>query len=222
MASRALRAFLKNMVDVRDLIEIAAISHEVRGHPVLNKTGIVLTCSYWEAYCEDVAADGLENMVQHSVDFTALPVKLRRDLATHLRNDKNDLAVWSLAGDGWRDALRQRLASFSAARNYSFNTPKPDQIDALFENTLGISSLSDCWTIYLPSRTAGGSLPAPEARAMLSEFVTVRGAIAHRGTTKSPLELTHVKNYADLIEGLAQKTDQHVEHAVRSATGFPM
>jgi hypothetical protein len=64
MASRALRAFLENMVDVRDLIEIAEISHEVRGHSVLNRTGIVLTCSYWEACCEDVAADGLEAMVQ--------------------------------------------------------------------------------------------------------------------------------------------------------------
>lgn len=219
MASRALHSFLKNIDDVRALIEIAEITDPTRGHPVLNKTGIVLTCAYWEAFCEDIASEALDHLIQHMEDFTNLPVKLWRDLATQLIEDKNDLAVWNLAGHGWRDELRNRSAKFTAARNFSFNTPKPDQVDELFAHTIGIVAMSDCWTPSVPSCKTNGPLLASESRTLLRDFVAVRGAIAHRGKPDQILLLAHVRKYADLVGGLAMKTNDRIETAARSATG---
>src|SRR5690348_11459503 len=114
MASKARQAFDKNSQDIERLLEIHGLiagnqvgrKHQVE---VLNKASIVLITAIWEAYCEDIAAEGLEFLVRHAPDATALPKELQKQVARELTSDKDQLAIWRLAGDGWRPVLEQRL-----------------------------------------------------------------------------------------------------------------
>src|SRR5687768_16205818 len=81
-------------------------------------------CAVWEAYCEDLAAEAVEHLVTNAPDTTALPKVLRKTIASELESDKNDLAVWDLAGEGWKAVLRSRLADITERRNRSLNNPQ--------------------------------------------------------------------------------------------------
>ncbi len=129
MASSARKAFDKNREDVDRLMEIhLSLAGDRPGRKyqaeVLNKASIVLLTAFWEAYCEDVAAEGLKFIVDNAIDTAALPKELRKQVAKELSGDLDELAVWKLSGEGWRPVLEQRLADLQTERNRKLNTPK--------------------------------------------------------------------------------------------------
>lgn len=223
MPSQSSQAFRGNSKDVERLLEIA---RENAAGPdaeqAVHKAAIVLITAFWEAYCEDIAAEGLEHLVSHVGDFQALPKKLRQALAHDLKDDKNDLAVWDLAGDGWRTALTARLAAYTKSRNRQFNTPKPSQIDELFDKALGIERISDTWKVRKPRRPAKELMTSDEARAQLTGFVELRGAIAHRGDAGADVTYQQVHDYYKLVERIVGKTGGRVNTHVKKATGVAL
>jgi len=67
MASQARIRFDKNCEDVERLLEVHRdLGGSGRGRrrrlEVLNKSAIVLLYAFWEAYCEDIAAEGLNHL----------------------------------------------------------------------------------------------------------------------------------------------------------------
>ena len=72
------------------------------GLEILNKSAIVLLSAYWEAYCEDIAAEGLNHLVTHLKDPQKLPEALRKVVSKQLKESANNLAVWEIAGAGWK------------------------------------------------------------------------------------------------------------------------
>ena len=150
MPSKAKTRFESNCADVERLLEI----HEEKGGEkagrryrleVLNKSGIVLLSAFWEAFCEDLASEGVAHLVAHAADWTALPKSLQKKVAKELESDAHELAVWKLAGDGWRDVLKKRLDLYTEERNWGMNSPKATRIDDLFEGALGIPKVSAAW-----------------------------------------------------------------------------
>jgi RiboL-PSP-HEPN len=72
MPSKARIAFRENVKDVQRLLDLhkdkGGIAQGRRyGLEVLNKSAIVLLTSFWEAYCEDIAAEALEHIVAPSM-----------------------------------------------------------------------------------------------------------------------------------------------------------
>lgn len=182
MPSQSSQAFRDNSKDVERLLEIARANTDGPDtEQAVHKAAIVLVTAFWEAYCEDIASEGLEHVVSYVDDFEDLPKKLRQDLARELKDDKNELAVWDLAGDGWRDALTARLVTYTESRNWSFNTPKPKQVDDLFDKALGIQRISDTWKVRKPRRPAKDLTTPSEARAQLTGFVELRGRLLTAG-----------------------------------------
>jgi len=223
MPSQSRRAFRDNSKDVERLLKIAR--HNADGpdtDQAVNKAAIVLITAFWEAYCEDIAAEGLEHVVVHANDFEQLPKKLRQDLARELKEDKNELAVWDLAGDGWRDALTARLEAYTKSRNRLFNTPKPSQIDELFEKALGIPRMSDAWKVRRPRHSPEELMTADEARTQLTEFVELRGAIAHRGYADADVQHIQVRDYFELVGRIVGVTGGRVNTQVENVTGVPL
>lgn len=128
--SQARAAFEENREDVERLMEIHGdlagdAPGRKRGVEVLNKSAIVLMCAVWEAYCEDLAAEAVEHLVVHAEAATALPKALLKTIAAELESDKNDLAIWGLAGDGWKTILRSRLADITKRRTGPSIPPSP-------------------------------------------------------------------------------------------------
>src|SRR5687768_6313005 len=106
MSSDARAKFKENVKDVKRLIEIHTIvggtgqgyRHQLE---VLHKSSIVLTCAFWESYCEDIAAEALEFVVEYA-EPENLSKGVRKIVADELKREDHQLAVWKLAGDGWK------------------------------------------------------------------------------------------------------------------------
>ena len=92
MVSEARKAFDKNAEDIERLLQLHAEKGGIgRGRryelEVLNKSAIVLITSFWEAYCEDIAAEALEHLITHAKSADVLPKELRKRIAKELNTD---------------------------------------------------------------------------------------------------------------------------------------
>lgn len=129
MASQARIKFNDNCDDINRLLgiheELTGTAPGRRyGTEVLNKSAIVLLTAFWEAYCEDLAAEALSHLVEHASSAQALPEELRKLVARELKGHKDDLEIWKLSGEGWRQVLTLRLDALQQRRNIGLNTPQ--------------------------------------------------------------------------------------------------
>jgi hypothetical protein len=220
MPSKAMTAFYENARDIERLLEL----HKQKGGTqrgrrfgleVLNKSAIVLITSFWEAYCEDVATEGLNHIIQHTKNANGLPKELRKTIAKDLKEDLHELRIWDLADDGWRDVLRNRARSLMEARNRKLNTPRATNIDELFFSALGIDNISSAWQ-WAKKMTDG------RARQKLDRLITLRGEIAHRGGASKSVTKAQVVDYFEFIKKVASKTGGRVNKHVYKVTGKPL
>lgn len=212
----AIETFEENARQVDRLIEIhGVVAGQGPGYKsnvaVLHKSAMVLLTAFWEAFCEDLAAEALEHIVEHAGSASALPKELRKSIASDLEGDSNDLAVWAIADSGWRDVLRKRMAALTTERNRRLNTPKTVQIDELFRKAVGMNLVSSNW------RWKG--MKVTQARDKLDTMVGIRGSIAHRGDAESAVVKEDVENYLAFIRRLAAVTHRAVNGFVSDATG---
>ncbi|KRG50799.1 hypothetical protein ARC63_00020 [Stenotrophomonas geniculata ATCC 19374 = JCM 13324] len=217
MPSQARIAFDKNLQDVENLLTLhATVGGAKPGRrydlEVLNKSAIVLLTSFWEAYCEDIAAEGLECIVANAASAEALPKEIKKIVARKLKADVNDLAIWSVSDDKWRQYLRDHMASLKEARDRKLNTPKWKNIDDLFESAIGLHGVSSKWVWST-------KLTAAKAREKLDKFVELRGEIAHRGKAKTSVSKAQVQDYLGFVKNAAAKTGGAVNAHVFKATG---
>jgi hypothetical protein len=217
--SKARNAFDGSATDVKRLIEIHSdLGGDARGRryrlEVLNKSAIVLITAIWEAYCEDIASEGLRHLLTFVAKPTDLPKELRKRIAAEIKSDQNELAAWDLAADGWKTRVENRLAALTAERNRKLNTPKAEQIDQLFMSALGIAKISDSWRWK--------SMTAARAREKLDRYVGLRGAIAHRGAAASSCTKFQVEDYFDHVKRVVSKTGGKVNTFVSEITSKPL
>lgn len=219
MPSKARIAFEDNRKDVERLMEIHGdlagdTPGRKHGVEVLNKSAIVLMCAVWEAYCEDLAAEAVDHLIAKAKSASALPKALRKTIASELESDKNQLAVWDLAGDGWRTVLRSRLADITEQRNRSLNTPKSENIDSLFEEAVGILNVSASWRWQ--------NVSASTARTKLDAYVSQRGDVAHRSKAASSLKKSYATGFISHAEHLVEATDEKVNTELADVCGAPL
>ena len=220
MPSKARKSFDANVKDIERLLELhkqegGSLKGRRYGLEVLNKSAIVLITSYWESYCEDIAAEGLNHIVKHAKSANALPKKLKKQLAKEIKNDNNDLELWKVADDGWRNYLSSRLSKLQEQRNRKLNTPKSKNIDQLFLSAIGIPKISDSWKWAT-------KMTVKRARDKLDKYVSLRGSIAHRGQHSKSVKKAEVEDYFSFIKQLAAKTGGEVNSHVKSTTGKPL
>jgi hypothetical protein len=216
VASKARAAFDKNCEDIDRLLEVhTSLTGTGPGRrrqvEVLHKAAIVLVTAFWEAYCEDVAAEALSHLVQHSPDASKLPTELKKQIVKELGDDANQLAVWQLADTGWKQVLNSRLVRLREERNRRLNTPKTAQIDELFVKALGVNKISSRWY--------WSGMSVQTASDKLDRYVALRGSIAHRGTAVGSVHKKHVIDYYEHVKKLVGKTGGRVNTVVRTATG---
>jgi hypothetical protein len=214
--SKAGKAFDANAADIDRLLELhAVVGGPARGKrvglEVLNKSAIVLITAIWEAYCEDLASEALQHIVTRARTADALSKHIKQLIARELKEAPNQIAVWNLAGDGWRQLMRNRLQDLRDKRNRQLNTPKADQIDALFYEAIGLDDVSKAWHWRRMS--------IARARGKLDDYVTLRGDIAHRGSAAASCHKSQVVNYFGHVKTLVAKTAGEVNRFVSDATG---
>ncbi len=216
MPSKARLAFDKNAADISRLLEIHTdLGGDAQGRryrlEVLNKSAIVLVTAIWEAYCEDLAAEALRHVVDHAPNSDALPVDLKKKIAKELKADLNELAIWKLADRAWRRVLTKRLDDLAQERNKKLNTPRAENIIELFATALGLTDVSNGWRWK--------KMSVQQAKSKLDKYVSLRGAIAHRGQAAASCTKAQVKDYFAHVKRLVAKTGGRINAHVRSITG---
>jgi hypothetical protein len=215
MASAAAESFVTRLDDAKRL----EVIHEEltgkdpgrrKGVEVLNRAGIVLTTAVWEGYCEDLATEGLGHLVNNVSDPNKLPASLRKVIAKELIGDKNQLAVWSIAGNSWKGHLTTRLAKITSDRAFNWNTPKSSNVSSFLEDSIGLSAVTSSW--FWPG------MSVENAKKKLDKYVTLRGSIAHGAGVPTVYKGT-VQSYRNHVSRLVGVTDAAVNAFLFDAVG---
>ena len=178
---------------------------------VVSRSAVVLICAYWEAFCEDLAAEALRHLADKASDGDALPKELKKTLKRVLMDEKHELAIWRLAGDGWRTVLRERADLLVDDDDRSLNTPKHKQVKDFFKENVGITNITTSWKWHKNT--------AERTTKRLDEFVTLRGAIAHRGSPQGGVLKKHATDGMDLVRRLARLSAKAVSDHLEKHTG---
>ena len=190
-----------NFQEINRLLEIhKEISGEGPGYKhdvqVLNKSAIVLLLACWEAYIEDLAEDCFDYMLNNAQGPTVFPEHVLAIAAKELKK-ADTLTFWGISGDGWRNGLtshKQRILEKYIVKG-SFNTPSAQNVDRLFSELVGLTSLSAEWFWKGQSKDMSAK--------RLSDLIELRGAIAHRVACETKVTKTMVVNYKKFITRLA-------------------
>jgi hypothetical protein len=192
MPSDAFDKFNWNIQEVERLEEAYdALSPNGQGRRALGhitKSALVMLCAAWELYCEDVILESIKFINSRLNDPALLPKDVKKKISSSISNDKNELACFKLAGDGWK-SVYYSLAKNEIAR---FNTPKSEPVGLLFKNYLGVENISSEWTI------------GPDG---INDIISCRGEIAHRGRDAPYVTRSDLDIYKNKIVYSATETD---------------
>jgi hypothetical protein len=169
-------AELNRILRSDDAIAFASMIDDMRNFPVSepNRKKKLICYSLvlsevltWETFIEDIVDEGQEFLLTHVRDPRKLGFDVLLPVSTDLIGRKDKRAIWNLAADRWKEALRAHRKELISG----FHTPRPEKVDALVLETLGLKHLSDTWRWK--------NAPNSEVKKRLNDLITMRGAIAH-------------------------------------------
>lgn len=212
MSSQAQTRFEQNLNDIERLLEVhrELTGDDVgrrSGVEVLNKSAVVLVCARWEAFVEDLCTEAADVIATRLSDHSRLPELLRKHISLSIANDKNELARWDLAGDGWRNQVKVR----AKAEADKLNTPKSKNINDLFDTALGLENIIECWRWQKMSQE--------RAVELLDEYVSIRGDIAHMNAGLRPIKKTDVSAFVKHTDHLVRVTAVRIDGFVSGILG---
>ncbi len=140
---RRFKNLLDNIEEIRRLLEIhSQLTGRGPGRKhfveVLNKSAIVLLVATWEKFIEDLAEDSFNVLLKNSKNSDYISPTVKACVARNIKKEENDLEMWKLSGDNWKDVLRNYKENLFKKYIWSLNSPKAENIDALFRNLMGI------------------------------------------------------------------------------------
>jgi RiboL-PSP-HEPN len=220
MTSRSRKQFDENFSDIEALVDLGdglrtldqddgqCSDDEI---DVLYRSAVVLMVSHWEAYIEAISSEALAFIIENLKHSDDLPKELKKQIAKEIKDEKNELEMWQLADDGWKDYLKKRLKKYEESRNRSFNTPKSAQTDDFIQRTIGITKITEAWK--------SESFEPKEARNKIDKLVEIRGQIAHRGRLEQQLSKEWILAHVSFLKKIVSKTGGRIKKHVKGITG---
>jgi len=209
-------ALLENTQEVARLLELHEETTGTKpgrrfGVEILNKSAVVLLTACWEAFVEDAASDAFEFILQETTDPSKLPNGVKQRVARLLKEDKHELKVWELAEKGWQNVLHAYQQQMVSAHLGFFHTPKAGNVDQLFEALLDLPNISANWSWKGMSKQRG--------KQRLTEYIDLRGSIAHRVKAIQAVHKVDVTDYSSFIQHLSVRTANVVRDHLHSLVG---
>lgn len=214
--TRAHDSLQANLAEVNRLLEIhTKLTGTAKGYrhnvEVLNKSAVVLLVACWEAFVEDLAETAFGILLRRAKAHTEFSTKVLAQAGRPLRQAADEMEIWRLAGDGWRDVMRKHKEALFDRYIGKLNTPKPDQVDELFRSLLGVPRVSDSWR--------WSHMTSPRATAKLQELVVLRGSIAHRVKASESVLKDRVRASTDFVYRVAVTTSNALRAYILKQTG---
>lgn len=208
-------AMIANMDEVKRL---SAIHADIGGTgpgrkhniEVLNRSAIVLIVACWESYVEDLASLSFEYLLSKATHPKQIPGKVLTIASKPLKEHKDESKVWDLAESGWRKILKDHKNNVLERYVGKLNTPRPKQVDELYESLLGMSKVSKGWSWK--------GIANERVIERLDALITLRGEIAHRVIAGNSVHKKHVDNARHLIgyisASLSNQVAEHIHHVL--------
>lgn len=219
-----LNNFFSNVTEANDL---AKIHLEIAGKKpgrkdkkvqILNKSSIVLLTACWETYVEEVVSAGFEFLIENCEAHSNIPSSVLVKSSKQLKDDKDNSSIWKLAGDGWKDILKEYGNEILGQKIDYFHVPRPDNIDTLYENLLGMKKVTSHWKWKNMNNNA--------VKTKLNDFIDLRGSIAHKIKTDRNVWKKDVKEYRILLIFISIILHNRVNDFLKLKTGkrpwFPL
>ncbi|MCX6952453.1 MAG: hypothetical protein NTV51_09850 [Verrucomicrobia bacterium] len=153
-----------NMIDDMRKFDVATPNRKKK---LLCYSLILFEVLMWETFIEDLVEEGQEFMLAHINDPKKFGFDVLLPVSALLCERKDKRVIWDIAGDQWKSALRAHRKELIEG----FHTPRPDKIDALVVETLGLKNLSDSWRWK--------NAPNARVKQRMNDLITMRGGIAH-------------------------------------------
>lgn len=205
-----------NLEQVDRLLDIhTAVTGPNRGRrrnvAVLNRSAIVLITACWEAYVEDLATLAFNFLLENAQDAKAFPKRVRNIVSSSLADQKDPTIMWKLADHGWRDVLVEHKDDVLQKHVGTFNTPRPETVNDLFEKLIGLKNISSEW------KWRGCSNAKVLKR--FDDLITLRGDIAHRVMTEGSVRKRTAHSYRQLVGLAATTASNQVRNYLIQTTG---
>ena len=219
MPSGAKIKFIHNTFDIERLfaihIDVSGVAAGRRhGVEVLNKSAIVLITACLEAYIEDVVKEALGFLIRKCNDPSKIPNKIKTSAIHPFKHSNDPTKVWEIAGSGWKKVLKHNKNRCIKKFTGHFNTPKPENIDELIHNVLGLRNITSKW------RWRGMSKKSSQKK--LIDYIEIRGAIAHRTKHMTSVTKSIAEDYLRFVERIVKLTDDCIREHIKSITNdFP-
>lgn len=156
------------------------------GH--ITGSAVVVLSAAWELYIEEVLVESVDHFLRCVESASILPEPTKRVLSDSIKDDKHDYAPLFLADDGWKTRLR----TICLDKTEKLNTPKTENITTLFRQLLGYETIGVNWTNDTED---------------IDNVITVRGGVAHRGTSDYYVKNTELLDYRRIIVTTAFECD---------------
>lgn len=120
-----------------------------------------------ETFIEEIVIEAQEFLLENVQDPQELGFDVLMPVSNDLVQRKDKRSIWNIAGNKWKECLRAHRKTLTDG----FHTPRPDNVDALVLETIGLKSISKSW------RWQGA--PNTMVIKKINDVITMRGAIAH-------------------------------------------
>jgi len=208
--------FKENLVEVARLVDIH-IDQTGRKQgrrykvEILNKSAVVLVTACWESFVEDAATAATDYILANIPEWDKLPKSIKKGASLLLKNDQNDLSCWKMADSGWKSVVLNYRDSLLHKYLFSFHNPSAANVDCLYEDLLGIKDISASWHWK--------GMHHDKAKQKLSDYIKLRGSIAHRVRTATPIYKEDVMDYIHFAGKLAVRTGNTLRKHVHTSIG---
>lgn len=178
---------------------------------VLLNSAIVMMVASWEAFVEDLARAAFQELIAHAKHPKNFPKNVLTIISRTVKEDKNEQKIFSLCEDGWREVFKDHQTLVLQKYLGRFNTPSVDNVNALFEDLIGLQDIKSTWRWedYDPK----------DILSALDDLIKDRGDIAHRAVCSKEVNLRKVVFYSATIFHVSAITSNRVADHIEHLTG---
>ena len=222
--SNALRNFEVNYQEVASLLEaydiVKASSGQKSGRfklDHLTKSALVILCSAWEVYVEEVTEECMATILSQCNSFKDDRLKhlhaSLRDKAEAIFAEKKQGVLSERAMEMIEKSWDENVSDFLNESLAKFNTPKSADITKLFKQFLGLPTgkipwvEGHCWDYQFDKEIKKGPY--------INDMVSRRGSIAHASGAAISLHKAEIDEYCEVVKRQVLKIDLWLYNAMK-------
>lgn len=147
----------------------------------LTRSAVIMLCAAWERYNKDLLLECVKIMSAAITDANTLPLEIRKTISFKIKEQKNELSPFGMAGEGWKDLWK----GYASAITQNLNTPHSSNLTDMFNKYLGVLSYTRFWL--------------PGTATSIDSFIKIRGEIAHKGSHAQYVRMRQLQDHIETI-----------------------